>query len=500
MDLLNESDLTRKEANATVDFASEDNPDFYPRLLCHYFGQILHFAKKLPPSVNGKTSTAHITGSTKLVPLSNWDEIMGGYENWGVPEETDSHRLTRRMRTQCMYGWSKHEHEPYEQIQRMMAAPLERKMKEYSISRSEDEEFQKGASQLYVILIKLHPTHTTATGDSIEPMTDKEKKENENAPKVWRLLVCHADTNLDSFHDQIIAPAMGWRRHYHGYKFVVPTSGATFGPQNSDAIDMMHFGGFAWDSEKYDLRHVLRKPGQKIHYSYDLGDCWRHEITLVGRFDRGTTIGVDYFQKYKFVYDALQSTGTRAGTGTNDTEWTLRINKNKLIAGAINCPPEDSNGCDGMGNYGTILARGGMFEPNELGLNWTEHGICNAFDFDLEDHQNRFDEAISQRKNPSDGCMQYVRRFGNGGNCDGFDGNFRSHLEGKHRKFSGRGAQSEVLGKKNTSKKCANCLKQKHSNADLKLFSCGRCKAVRYCGRQCQREHWKRVHKLKCSS
>jgi hypothetical protein len=92
MDLLNESDLTRKEANARVDFASEDNPDFYPGLLRYSFGKILLFAKKLPPSVNGKTSTAHITGSTKLVPLSNWDEIMGGYENWGVPEETDSHR------------------------------------------------------------------------------------------------------------------------------------------------------------------------------------------------------------------------------------------------------------------------------------------------------------------------------------------------------------------------------------------------------------------------
>ena len=152
MDLLNESDLTRKEANARVDFASEDNRDFYPGLLRYSFGKILLFAKKLPPSVNGKTSTAHINGSTELVPLSNWDEIIGGYENWGVPEETDSHRLTRRMRTQCMYGWSKHEHEPYEQIQRMMAAPLERKMKEYSISQSEDEEFQKGASQLFFFL------------------------------------------------------------------------------------------------------------------------------------------------------------------------------------------------------------------------------------------------------------------------------------------------------------------------------------------------------------
>eukprot|EP00978_Attheya_sp_CCMP212_P027555 scaffold92361_cov24-Attheya_sp.AAC.1 len=68
-------------------------------------------------------------------------------------------------------------------------------------------------------------------------------------------------------------------------------------------------------------------------------------------------------------------------------EWSMEVTTNKLIAGAINCPPEDSNGCDGQGDYGNILKRGHNYQPEEVGLNWTEHDILNAFDFDLDDHQ-----------------------------------------------------------------------------------------------------------------
>ena len=73
---------------------------------------------------------------------------------------------------------------------------------------------------------------------------------------------CYGDTNLDALHDQILAPAMGWRRHYHAYKFLVPSNGACFAPKNSDAIDMMHEhtqGNYSLSSQEYDLRHVLLK-------------------------------------------------------------------------------------------------------------------------------------------------------------------------------------------------------------------------------------------------
>jgi len=42
---------------------------------------------------------------------------------------------------------------------------------------------------------------------------------------------------------------------------------------------------------------------------------------------------------------------------------------------------------------------------------------------------------------------------------------------------------------------CANCNKPA-SSVDLKR--CTRCRVIRYCGRDCQREHWKAGHKLDC--
>ncbi|OEU06177.1 hypothetical protein FRACYDRAFT_256036 [Fragilariopsis cylindrus CCMP1102] len=183
----------------------------------------------------------------------------------------------------------------------------------------------------------------------------------------------------EALHDQIIGPAMGWRRHYHGYKFVVPTSGGVFAPPRADAIDMIHFTDYALDAEKFDLRHVLRKIGMRLHYVYDLGE---------------------------FVQEALGSRGTE--------ESTLKVNTSQLIAGAINCPLEDSNGCDGTNNYGSILKRGRHYKPNDLGVNWTEHGI--TYDFDLNGHKKRFQRAISQRKNPSDGYRMHNRRVREGGN------------------------------------------------------------------------------------
>jgi hypothetical protein len=212
-----------------------------------------------------------------------------------------------------------------------MASYHEKKLKEYELT----EEFQKSQEEIYFLWIQLHKSHL------------KEACEN----KVWRIIACHADTNLESLHDQIIGPAMGWRRHYHGYKFVVPTSGVVFAPPRADAINMMHINDYVLDVDKYDLRHVLRKIVKRLHYVYDLGEVWRHDITLIWKIERGATISLDFFTKYKkFVQDALGSRGTE--------EWTLQVNTSQLFAGAIDCPPEDSNGCHGTNNYGSILKRG----------------------------------------------------------------------------------------------------------------------------------------------
>ena len=62
MDLPNENNLTSKEASARIVFADNDNSSSYPGVLNDTFREILELARILPPSVDGRTSLAHITG------------------------------------------------------------------------------------------------------------------------------------------------------------------------------------------------------------------------------------------------------------------------------------------------------------------------------------------------------------------------------------------------------------------------------------------------------
>ena len=60
---------------------------------------------------------------------------------------------------------------------------------------------------------------------------------------------------------QVLAPLMGWVRNYHGYQFFDRSDGATWGPEDSNAIDMMHMhvNGFDYmDDKKTRLAEVLQ--------------------------------------------------------------------------------------------------------------------------------------------------------------------------------------------------------------------------------------------------
>src|SRR5690349_12972627 len=57
----------------------------------------------------------------------------------------------------------------------------------------------------------------------------------------WRLIQVPASTSLAVLHDQILGPAMGWSRGYHGYVFLDPRDGTIMGPKKNDGyLDMMH--------------------------------------------------------------------------------------------------------------------------------------------------------------------------------------------------------------------------------------------------------------------
>jgi hypothetical protein len=76
---------------------------------------------------------------------------------------------------------------------------------------------------------------------------------------------------------------MGWIRHYHAYKFTDKREGACIGPTSSTAVDVMHIwkDGFAFiDDTEVKLGQILQNVGDKMGYVYDLGDHWRHVITV----------------------------------------------------------------------------------------------------------------------------------------------------------------------------------------------------------------------------
>jgi hypothetical protein len=464
-----------------VEFAPGDNPKFYGRYYHYPFAMILDLAHRLPRTVRGE-----LPDGCNL-EAANWNEWLQGYNSWGVPEdieeETFARRIARMSGGDSQYGeYSKSKLEtPQIQLREFFAAPMKRKLAEFKTT----DLCQQLANKLFVLKIAVHSECSSTKRDLWHRCCDPEIK-------VWRLVTVHGDTNLDSLHDQIIGPAMGWRRHYHAYEYTVPTSGAMLGPVNSKAIDMMHAstqGGYMWNAEEYDVRHVLRKKGDRLGYVYDLGDGWKHVITVLDVVDKGTVLTAETFSadaQIKAVWKK-QVRGDFTVTG------------NHLLAGEINCPPEDSNGCDSGGDYGSLLMKGPSHKPSERAINWTEHGIRKAYDFDLSQHQKRFQEAVKNRKNPTDGNLQFMHSISGGATGDfGFMGDSKQKGRKAMQGHTMSSAAREIVGRKKNKERCAACGKQKGSNSSLKLFDCSRCKTVAYCGKDCQKLDWK-THKHECA-
>ena len=106
-------------------------------------------------------------------------------------------------------------------------------------------------------------------------------------PSIWRRLVVHGRTTLRTLHDHVLGPAFGWRRGYHCYTFTDLTDGATLGPSTCRANDMMHAAyragcahGCLMEDDGVLLADLVSRPGDRLLYTYDLGDAWFHMITV----------------------------------------------------------------------------------------------------------------------------------------------------------------------------------------------------------------------------
>ncbi|MGD0855983.1 MAG: plasmid pRiA4b ORF-3 family protein [Dehalococcoidia bacterium] len=91
-------------------------------------------------------------------------------------------------------------------------------------------------------------------------------------PPIWRVLQVPSRTSLLKFH-RILQRVMGWTNsHLHLFE----VDGKLYGEPSAEwDIEIL-------DSRKITLEKIFCGGKTSFLYEYDLGDSWRHEITLLG--------------------------------------------------------------------------------------------------------------------------------------------------------------------------------------------------------------------------
>ena len=138
--------------------------------------------------------------------------------------------------------------------------------------------------------------------------------DKELSPSIWRTFSVSEHCNLDVFHDKVLLPVMGWERNYHSYAFRATKNKSTWYVQNDcSSSDTMCFGTDYDDPKNpddYSVKDILEKKGDTAIYIYDLGDAWRHLISV------------------QHTLEGEEATG-----------------KVTVLDGAMRCPDEDGGGC-----------------------------------------------------------------------------------------------------------------------------------------------------------
>jgi hypothetical protein len=94
-------------------------------------------------------------------------------------------------------------------------------------------------------------------------------------PPIWRRVLVPTTITLDRLH-AVVQEAMGWSdMHLHEFGL---------GRDRWGDVDIEDNDGRLLDEFDVRLRPLVA-PGHRLHYRYDLGDDWRHEIVIEGEVD-----------------------------------------------------------------------------------------------------------------------------------------------------------------------------------------------------------------------
>lgn len=169
-------------------------------------------------------------------------------------------------------------------------------------------------------------------------------------PPIWRRIQVADTTRLSGLHE-IIQTIMPWENdHLHEFELKGARGGGRRGPHNP--FNAMFYESDEMNESSVVLGGIIRRKGQKLLYTYDLGDCWRHQITVeaTGKPEPGARYPV-------------------------------------CTAGKRACPPED---CGGMWGYYNMLeaVADPDDEDHEHFLEWLGEGF-DPEAFDLESVNKR---------------------------------------------------------------------------------------------------------------
>jgi len=154
-------------------------------------------------------------------------------------------------------------------------------------------------------------------------------------PPVWRRVLVPADITLRDLHE-VIQQAMGWD-DYHMHVF--STGRQEYGSPDPEL-------GHVSD-RKVRLSHVLTGPGDRLRYTYDFGDDWKHDIVL---------------EETRIAVPGETYPSCSAGKGA--------------------CPPEDCGGTWGYAELKEILADPSHEDHQDM-LDWL--GLDAGQDFDPQE-------------------------------------------------------------------------------------------------------------------
>lgn len=164
------------------------------------------------------------------------------------------------------------------------------------------------------------------------------------SPPIYRVLQLPGRTSLLKLH-KVIQRTMGWE-DYHLHLFEVEWKRYSASPESFDSE--------VFDSRKITLDEIFSSGTKSFIYDYDMGDDWRHDITLLG-----------------ILKDVVKE-------------------EIACVAGARACPPEDCGGPPGYENLLEALADPNHEEHDEL-LEWVG-GEYDPEEFDME----KVDRAVKR--------------------------------------------------------------------------------------------------------